>query len=323
MTILNEHSYEIFYDAFQEGVWFKSLSNCFSDAKLIQIPKSLLDQQKYNINCILQYDKPDIILKDNGKIILVLERTKEVPSGHNVGQRFGRIVAAAKERIPVVYFGPYMAYKHGGSTAGPRYMNLRLFYSLKNLADCYNTAVTTINWPVDKDCELLKTPDKDTRLIEYIKFYMNYYNMHGSDGLTEYIKRSSFQDEQYEEQKEFIKKEVQSPEQYETPPPSVEIIPISKFEMEYCVLPKNDNNIQSIELYHIGMENIRSDPYTGMAALYNYLYCRNGVVQILHFLNIQSSKWHSLRKTTKTYRMYKEFSYAILFKDQLLMNVEL
>ena len=323
MAISKGHSYEIFCDSLQEGLWFKRLNSCFSDAELVAIPNSPKDQRAFGIERVLQYDMTDIILKDNGNVIFVLERTVEVPSGHNVGQRFGRLVAAAKERIPVVYFGPYMAYKHGGATAGPRYMNLRLFYSLKNMADYYNTAVTTINWPVDQYCEVLKTPFKDKRLVEYLELFMDYYNIYGNIGLTEYIKNSSFQEEQYSEQKVFAENAVQNPEQYNNPPASVEIMPISQFERTYCILPYYDNSIRCIELYHVGMTYIRADPYVGMAALYHYLYGGNGVVQILHFPNIQYDEWRALRKTTKTYRMYKEFSYAILFEDQLVMNKEL
>lgn len=323
MDISRGHSYEIFCDSIQEGLWFKRLNRYFSDAELVVIPNSQRDQRTYGIEHVLQYDRPDIILKDNDNVIFVLERTVEVPSGHNVGQRFGRLVAAAKERIPVVYFGPYMAYKHGGATAGPRYMNLRLFYSLKNVADYYNTAVTTINWPVDQYCEVLKTPLKDERLVEYLELFMEYYNEHGSMGLTEYIKNSSFQEEQYNEQKAFAGNEVQNPEQYDNPPDSVEIMTVPQFERAYGMLPYHDNNMRCIELYHVGMTYIRSDPYAGMAALYHYLYGGNGVVQILHFPNIQYYEWCNLRKTTKTYRMYKEFSYAILFEDQLVLNIDL
>lgn len=323
MAVSKGHSYEIFCDSLQEGLWFKHLNECFSEAELVVIPNSQREKRMYGIEHVLQYDRPDIILKDNGVVIFVLERTVEVPSGHNVGQRFGRLVAAAKERIPVVYFGPYMAYKHGGATAGPRYMNLRLFYALKNVADHFNTAVTTINWPVDQHCEVLKTPLKDKRLIEYLDLFMGYYNIHGSMGLTEYIKNSSFQEEQYYEQEVFAENEVQNPEQYDNPPESVEIMTVSQFERSYCTLPYHDRSIQQIELYHVGMTYIRSDPYAGMAALYNYLYCGNGIAQVLHFPNIQYKEWRALRKTTKTYRMFKEFSYAILFEDQLVMNADL
>ena len=124
--------YYIFCDSIQEGMWFKNLDPHLAQAELVMIPNRVEDQRRYGIDSVLIYDRPDIILKEDNEIIFVLERTIEVPSGHNVGQRFGRLVAAARARIPVVYFGPYAAYKHGGKTAGPRYMNLRLFYALEN-----------------------------------------------------------------------------------------------------------------------------------------------------------------------------------------------
>lgn len=319
----NNHSYEIFCDSLQEGLWFKNLHSDFRNASLMVIPGSQKEQKRLGIDRVLQYDRPDIVLKDNNQVIFVLERTVEVPSGHNVGQRFGRLVAAAKERIPVVYFGPYVAYKHGGITAGPRYMNLRLFYSLYNVSNYFNTAITTINWPVDAQYEVLKTPEKDYRLKEYMKLFLNYYNKFAMTGLTEYIKTSSFQNEQYIEQNNFAKNEIRNPEQYEAPPDSVEIISISKFERYYCKLPMLPRNINKIELYHVGMQNIRSDPYTGMAALYHYLYGSNNLIQILHFPNIEYAEWLSLGHKTKTYRMYKEFSAAILFSDGIVFQKDL
>ena len=317
------HNYEVFCDSLQEGLWFKNLHRDFADAQLVVIPNTQREQIRYGIDRVLQYDRPDIILKDNGEVIFVLERTVEVPSGHNVGQRFGRLVAAAKERIPVVYFGPYMAYKHGGITAGPRYMNLRLFYSLKNVSDYYNTAITTINWPVDSHCEVLKTPVKDQRLIQYIELFLDYYNAYGMGGLTEYIKNSDFQNEQYNEQELFAEREIQNPEQYDGPPDSVEILSRIQFEREYCRVPGLSPAIRYIEIYHVGMQHIRSDPYTGMAALYHYLYGRDDLIQILHFPNIYYEEWQRLRVNTKTYRMYKEFCTGILFADGLVLQSDL
>ena len=222
--------YEIFCDSLQEGMWFKNLHNCFSNANFVVIPNSKREQARLGIDQVLIYDRPDIILKHNGRIILVLERTVEVPSGHNVGQRFGRLVAAAKQRIPVVYFGPYAAYKHGGNTAGPRYMNLRLFYSLQNVSEIFNTAITTINWPVDRNYEVLKTPQKDIRMRQYMDLFLGYYTQYGMNGLTEYIKNSQFQEEQIIEQRVFAENEIRNPEQYDYPPESVEILTVRQFE---------------------------------------------------------------------------------------------
>lgn len=323
---MKEYSYEIYYDSLQEGDWFKNLNENFINAKMSRIPQNDEDQKKAGLNNILQYDRPDIILKENENVILVLERTVEVPSGHNVGQRYGRLVAAAMERIPVIYFGPYKAYKHGADTAGPRYMNLRLFYSLKKLSDHFNTAITTINWPVDEKCEVIKNPKKDEKIKEYVELLLDYYEKHGMTGLTEYIKNSDFQKAQYIEQKEFAEKEVRSPDQYSIPPNSVQLLPLSEFERECDVVLPNNGNIHNVLLYQVGMKKIRSDPYTGTAALYYYLYCNNEIVQVLHFPNISYTTWDKFSQKSqksKTYRMYKEFCYAILFKDKLIMQKDL
>lgn len=310
--------FEIFCDSLQEGMWFRNLHTCFSNAQIVIIPNNKREQRQYRIDKVLLYDRPDIILKDNGCVIFVLERTVEVPSGHNVGQRFGRLVAAAKERIPVVYFGPYAAYKHGGITSGPRYMNLRLFYSLKNVSDYYDTAITTINWPVDYQYEVLKTPRKDERIKEYIDLFLSYYTMNGFGGLTEYIKSSEFQKRQYLEQESFAANEIRNPQQYDSPPDSVEILAINSFERKYTNLPPIGKRVNRVVVYNVGMTYIRSDPYCGMAALYYYLYCDSSTALILYFPNIQSSEWYELGSSTKTYRMFKEFNDAILFEDRII-----
>lgn len=310
--------FTIFCDDLQEGIWFQELDSHFYDAELEVIPSRKADISRNGLDEVLKYDRPDIILKDGYDIILVLERTVEVPSGHNVGQRYGRLLAAAEAHIPVVYFGPYMAYKHGGNTAGPRYMNLRLFYSLKKVSELYNTAVTTINWPVDRDCEVLKTPSKDKRIKQYLNLFFSYYDRYGQRGLTEYIKGSSFQAEQYREQEIFARNEIRDPDQYDYPPESLEIMPVSSFSARYRLNLGLSSSIRNIVLYHIGMTYIRSDPYTGMAALYKNLYGDESNIVVLDFSNIDSPSWFEQRKTSKTYRMYKTFCDAILFRDRLI-----
>ncbi|MFL6318179.1 MAG: hypothetical protein ACJ73C_15780, partial [Nitrososphaeraceae archaeon] len=55
----------------------------------------------------------DIILVEDEVPKLILEKTREVPTGHNVGQRFGRLVNAAEEGVMVIFFLPFIARKHG------------------------------------------------------------------------------------------------------------------------------------------------------------------------------------------------------------------
>ena len=234
---------KIYYDNLQEGQWFKELHPSFHNAELLPINGNT---ENSPISKALEYDRPDIILVDKEKAILVVERTIEVPTGHNVGQRFARLAAAAEAKIPLVYFGPFMARKHGGITQGPRYMNLRLFYTLDVLAQINKAAVTAINWPVDKNCELLRTSEKDLRMKEYIKLFLSEYEKHGIEGINEAILRAPFQEEQAEKRESFINKYVRSPKDYDIPPPSVQILDPKKMARITYKCPKcrnyNHNN---------------------------------------------------------------------------------
>lgn len=313
----------IYCDDFQEGIWFQSLDAHLADAEMEVIPSQRAQIERLGLYDVLKYDRPDIILQDNNETIFVLERTVEVPSGHNVGQRYGRLLAAAEARIPAVYFGPYAAYKHGGNTAGPRYMNLRLFYALRRVSEMYNTAVTTINWPVDRQYEVLRTPEKDQRLKQYLKLFFDYYDKFGSNGLSEYMLQSDFQRQQYLEQDNFAEREIRNPEQYDVPPESLEIIPVSEFNRRYGLNVHFANQIRRVVLYHVGMTNIRSDPYTGMAALYTNLYGDESSAVILEFANIDSARWYQQNRLSKTYRMFKAFSDGIVFRDDFITHEDL
>ena len=315
--------YLIYCDDFQEGIWFQSLDARLTDAKLEVIPSQREKIERLGLYSVLKYDRPDIILQYNNEIIFVLERTVEVPSGHNVGQRYGRLLAAAEAGIPAVYFGPYAAYKHGGNTAGPRYMNLRLFYALRKVSKMYNTAVTTINWPVDHQYEVLRTPEKDKRLKQYLQLFFDYYDHNGSNGLSDYIYHSDFQRQQYLEQDNFAQREIRNPEQYDVPPESLEIISTTEFNRRYGLDAHFANQIQCVVLYHVGMTNIRSDPYTGMAALYTNLYGDENSAVILEFANIESACWYQQSRLSKTYRMFKAFSYGIVFRDSFVTHEKL
>ena len=81
--------YTIYSDNLIEADWFKSLNKKFSDSKV-----ALIKSRGNNlpiIEKIISYDRPDIILLKNNKPLLVVEKTREVPTGHNVGQRMARL----------------------------------------------------------------------------------------------------------------------------------------------------------------------------------------------------------------------------------------
>lgn len=310
---------EIYYDSLQEGTWFKGLNADFREASLIPINDIVIGSA---VAKALEYDRPDIILADQGIPILVIERTIEVPTGHNVGQRFARLAAAAEAKIPLVYFGPYMARKHGGATAGPRYMNLRLFYTLDILANINGSAVTTINWPVDSKCELLRTPVKDDTIKEYIDLFLLNYKKLGLKGINHAILQSPFNAKRIEEREIFIQKYVKSPKEYDLPPPSVRIMDVDAFLKIANNIPKEYlKDFQEVVFYGVGMRYVRSDPYTGTGMLYQYLYVLGEKsikrALVLHFPHITKEMWNkaSASGRRKDVRLFNHIADLIIFKD--------
>lgn len=314
----------IYYDSLQEGRWFRTLSPILNNSTLAPFPAK--KNTDHLLGRVLNYDRPDIVLVDNSQPILVVERTIEVPSGHNVGQRFARLVAAAQMHIPVVYFGPFAAYKHGGVTQGPRYMNLRFFYAVSQLSHVEGSAVTLINWPVDGKYEVIKDSTKDMRMREYLQLFFDSYKPGRLEQTSLAIMSSRFEAKQEDERKDFIEREVTNPEQYELPPESVKIGPPGLI-LEGGSLPPSLGN--EIVLYNVGMTYIRSDPYCGMAMLYAYLYC-GGLANrtrklVLRFPNISMAKWHksASAKDGKSVRLYRLVSDGILFSDGYLAKEDL
>lgn len=88
----------------------------------------------------------------------------------------------------------------------------------------------------------------------------------------EEMPKSSFHAAQIEERKSFVASEVRRPEQYSQPPNSV----IVDRTTEIASLTAHDAQKTLAQpesvVYSVGMRYIRSDPYTGMAMLYEYLY---------------------------------------------------
>lgn len=308
----------ILYDGYQEGRWFQDLHSRLADATLAPFPSSPTGQ----LGQVLSYDRPDIILLENGEPILVVERTIEVPSGHNVGQRFARLVAAAEERIPTVYFGPYAAYKHGGATQGPRYMNLRLFSAIDAMNQVEDAAVVTVRWPVDSDYEIVRGEAKDERMRTFMALFFDLYDEYGVPGMTHQLRVSEFEAEQERERRRFVNQEVTSPEQYDVPPNSLVLATASASSTPQ--LPSGLYGSR-VAIYKVGMNSLRSDPYTGMALLYSYLYC-GGMDHpdrklILWFPGISTSTWRAAVARTpnaKHVRLYRLAADVIVFSDSVV-----
>ena len=318
-------NFTILYDAPQEAEWFRSLNTDLADADEV----SVTDAQHWpGVRHVLSYDRPDIVLLDGEMPILVVEETVEVPSGHNVGQRFARIAAAAEAGVPFLYFGPYVAKKHGGITAGPRYMNIRLFLALDALERITGTAVTTINWPVDRHSEVRRDQAKDADVRDYIANFLTLYARQGDlSQLNEGLLSSDIHRRMVAERNAFAGTSIRNPEQYNDPPPSVEIVSIPAFRRCHGYAGNELRRFTDIAIYEIGMKKIRSDPYTGMSMLYRYLYVLEspGRALVLWFPNITYVMWReaAANMNRKDVRLFRIATDAILFADNFVLREHL
>ena len=318
-------NFTILYDAPQEAAWFRGLNSKLADANEVAITNA---RDWPSMQMVLLYDRPDIVLLDGEKPILVIEETVEVPSGHNVGQRFARIAAAAEAGVPFLYFGPYEARKHGGETAGPRYMNVRLFHALEAMVRITGSAVTTINWPVDQNHEVRRDQTKDEDVREYVATFLDLYE--GQPDLRQLnaaLLQSDIHRRMVAERNAFARNSINNPGQYDSPPPSVKILTPTEFRQRHGWLDGAFQGVSRFVVYKVGMNDIRSDPYTGASMLYRYLYVldRPSRVLVLWFPNITVEMWRTAaaNDSRKDVRLFQITADAIRFSDQLLLRESL
>lgn len=264
---------QIYCDALQEGEWFKKLSNSFEHTELLEIEAR--GKNPLIIEKLIEYDRPDIVLVIDGNAKLVLEKTEEVPTGHNVGQRFARIVKSAELQIPVIYFCPFVAMKHG-KYANRCFINARLFTAIKNMSKIHGVPILVMNWICDGDYELIRDGREDTELKILIKDLLaTNFNFEKSQVVKVILKKMD---------EEKVGRTKMHPS-YENPPNTVKIVNTmslikdlkEKFG-DFEISERFINNAETIS-YTLGMtpENCRrEDPFTGTQLVYDYYWCRTG-----------------------------------------------
>ena len=323
--------FAIFYDTLQEGEWAKAQVHELEGAPLVLIRDK--GQNPEPIDKLIAYDRPDIIVSYGSRPILVLEKTEEVPTGHNVGQRFARIVRASELQVPMVYFFPFVAQKHGAETeererdqkTNQRYVNPRLFDALEHLEDIHDTAVIPVNWPVDSRYELLRTPEKDDEvkkvMTEVVRWAISRRSLTELKKAPAIIKAKS----DAAKQKELA---IRRSSKYDHPPPTLRLERTSSLIQRLRIPPPASTNLLRREksvVYRIGMEYIRADPYTGMLPFYDYLYARTGPTTrersmnlVAHMPYIQFASWKSIEKSRKDIDLYTTFADCIILKDGVI-----
>lgn len=261
----------IYADEPQEAIWFKRL-----DDRLHGVDHRLLnDEVPDNIDRLLDYDRPDIILTDGAEPVLVIEKSSEVPSGHNMGQRFGRMVRAAEHDVPSVMFFPYLAMKHG-THAGKCYANARYFKAMWAVSEIHGAPFWSINWPCDDDAELVTGESKDELISKFItEFIDNDCSVEGLD----------VADEIRDEMQWGYDRSVDVNPRYESLPRSAKIRDtdalVSEWEDEHgsVELPAEFLDREETLVYKCNMSPEkcrREDPYVGMQFVYDYGWCRDG-----------------------------------------------
>ena len=197
-------------------------------------------------------------------------------------------------------------------------MNLRLFYAIEKMAAIERAASTTVNWPVDRHYEIIKSASKDTRMHAYMNLFFENYRRGELGQLNKILQSSQFEQAQQTERRTFIESEVENPEQYDSPPDSVTILPTAKVKAQYG-FSSDQLLLENSVVYNVGMTYVRSDPYTGMAILYSYLYCggmgKHTSHLILHFPHITRAIWDAAAKNQhrKDVRLFLAVANGIIF----------
>ncbi len=313
---------QIYSDNAIEYNWFKNLNIAFDNLEYHLINGR--GKNPHIVEEVIKYDRPDIILCDEKKVYLVIEKTREVPTGHNVGQRMARLIRSVELNIPTIFICPFKARKHGKYTSICN-INGRLFECFHKIWSIHNVPIHLLNWKCDENGELIGDGSEDKDIKRLLQMYIQ----------TEY----KGDNESLENEKEKLLKEfdisTKNFPNYKSPPNSVSFSKTKKLYNDFNINLKNtERNIffekEESVIYKIVMKQgptaKRQDPYTGTQFIYDYLYCRNAKYPInkyrnllLYFPLISKSFWLRTNPNikTKSSNWYLTAN-GIIFKDGFL-----
>jgi hypothetical protein len=288
-------AFTIYCDDINEADWFIELHFRLRGSTIERIRTR--GQNPEVIEQLIAYDRPDIIVLDDEKPILVLEKTREVPTGHNVGQRMARLVRAVEFGIPTICFLPFEARKHGRYD-NICYINTRLLEAFERMWQLHDTPVLAVDWICDTDGELVIDGSEN----DFVKIVITKILESHLEGRQ--LDLTLFRENQKAESR---RRMLLNPT-YLLPPPSISIESTATVLQTYPLLNGGSSaelfsQRRETVLYMIGMteDNCRrEDPYTGMQFIYDYMHCRDGRRPsekyrnlCLHFPNIRRELWES------------------------------
>lgn len=310
------NNFEIYYDSLTELTWFTELNPLFEDAECFIIKDR--GQNPQVIEYLLAYDKPDIILLNNNKPVLVLEKTSEVPTGHNVGQRFARLVKAIEHNVLTIYYFPFDSRKHG-SNSNICNLNIRLLKACENIYNIHKTPLLAVDWLTDSNGELIIDGSENDRLIKILdNFIKNNFNIN----CPEIINQLNIMNKEYNDR-------LKIRPSYGKFPNSVQTYKTKDFVTQFGLnnIPNSFLEKPYTYVYKINMSPEsckRQDPYTGTQFIYDYMVCRDGISTkdkknnlVLYFPSLDRTTWFNNNPNdlnTKSCNWYLTAS-ALLFKD--------
>jgi hypothetical protein len=182
---------------------------------------------------------------------------------------------------------------------------------------------------VDADFEVRRDAAKDKGVRAYVEMFLAEYRTRGSLSINAAILASDVHLRMLEARREFVANAITDPGQYDAPPKSVEILPLTELQVRHpgvlssYLAPEHREAV----LYNVGMTGIRSDPYTGMAMLYRYLYIAEQPSRalVLWFPRIAVSDWRAAarRASRKDVRLFRIAADAIIFANAVLSRRDL
>jgi hypothetical protein len=261
----------IYGDSVVEADWFRSLTPLLGEATMVRMKNR--GANAAHIADLLAYDRPDIILVADGKPVLVVEKTREVPTGHNVGQRMARLIRAVEAGVPTIKFFPFEAMKHG-TYAGRCFLNARLLEAFAAATRIHDVPLLAVNWPVDAQCELLDDGHENDEIAALVHEYVA--SAFDTD-CAGFVRKLQSMEAEHRER-------IQRDPRYRRPPASARILRTEEMLAQAGNLADEETKAHLMEreetlLYSMAMtpeKCRREDPYTGTQFIYDYIWCRSG-----------------------------------------------
>lgn len=320
--------YDVFIDALPEGEWFRSLSSELSDADLV----TYQDTSNSKVKELTEYERPDIILLKDGEPVLVVEKTSHVPTGENTLQRVARMVNAAENGIPGLFFTPYAKVKgdKGSAGRGKCNLNYRFIEGLRRIGEHNDTAMLIPPWAYDENYHLVRDGSEDDLVSDFVDQFLK-NDCDPDVPAAEQIRQETERE---------VERILDEYPQYQSPPGKIDIVSTDDYldrvtkELDTSELPEKFYNRDKTVVVTNDMSPSscrRVDPYGGAQFAYDYLYCRTDTSNyerdrnlVIQVPRVTKERWLEANpyKPQNKSSLWYECADALELKDSILAEFE-